>query len=452
MRKCIFSLLLCVFLQGIFSCYVVLAEEDLNISTEISESQGIDDHANMYRAYYDKLMELQAQYGETLIVSGYSESWILGLCFAKLVDFNNDDHEELVLAYLSGLEHSLPKYVLEVYAYDNGEIKRIFEGNCFRNESEGYTSVTLCYYQNQYFLLSSLNNESYSKWWDEDISGQSVSGTAGFSYRGDEFVPVHSSIFFYFQDYSGVERVDGVDLPFEELYDSEEYQQWIAFTEEEESFSLASVGSYGFDETLAELDSTLTALRDDLGIDSEEEPRNPGWKQAYIQYIQEVGWGFESTLGIENFEFYLLDINGDEIPELLVEFLSTAGGGNICTYDGEKLNSLHTWNYGFSYIPGSNLFCDSGGHMDGYYDHVYSIENGQFVEFGAGEFGAEDNSKIQLNADGSPVYQYFWNEREVDESTYDKMLNNLYAQSEKVSPYDNDPLQYMEVLATINMY
>lgn len=65
-------------------------------------------------------------------------------------------------------------------------------------------------------------------------------------------------------------------------------------------------------------------------------------------------------------------------------------------------------NYGFRYIEGANLFRDSGGHMDEYYDKIYTLENGNFVLLYSGEYGAKDNSKVEYGDDGMPVYQYFW--------------------------------------------
>ena len=48
---------------------------------------------------------------------------------------------------------------------------------------------------------------------------------------------------------------------------------------------------------------------------------------------------------------------------------------------------------------------DSGGHMDEYYDIVYSIEDGSFVVQAEGEW-AEDNANIQFDAEGFPIYNY----------------------------------------------
>ena len=85
------------------------------------------------------------------------------------------------------------------------------------------------------------------------------------------------------------------------------------------------------------------------------------------------------------------------------------------------------WNYGFSYIEGENLFLDSGGHMDEYYDIVYSIEDGTFVVQAKGECGAEDNANIQFDAEGFPIYNYYWNGNQVSgEAEYEELLNKAF--------------------------
>lgn len=67
-------------------------------------------------------------------------------------------------------------------------------------------------------------------------------------------------------------------------------------------------------------------------------------------------------------KYKLVNVNGDNIPELYINFGSTAGGDMLCSYFDNSVIYQPMWNYGFSYIEGENLFLDSGGHMDEYYD------------------------------------------------------------------------------------
>ena len=46
------------------------------------------------------------------------------------------------------------------------------------------------------------------------------------------------------------------------------------------------------------------------------------------------------------------------------------------------------WVYGLTYMEGKNLFMESGGHMDLYWDIIYSIQNGKFVVTNKGDVGA----------------------------------------------------------------
>lgn len=161
------------------------------------------------------------------------------------------------------------------------------------------------------------------------------------------------------------------------------------------------------------------------------------WKGAYIKFIneQEKNYNPFNDLPIE--EYKLVDVNGDDIPELYINFGSTAGGDMICTYYGGIVEYQYLWNYGFSYIEGQNLFKDSGGHMDVYYDNIYSIVNGEFVKRYSGEYGAPDNSNVEFDANGDPIYEYYWNGVQVfSEEEYLRRLGDVYDEAKDTNPYD----------------
>ncbi len=161
------------------------------------------------------------------------------------------------------------------------------------------------------------------------------------------------------------------------------------------------------------------------------------WKGAYVQFINEQEALYDAFTG-ERMEYYkLVDINNDDIPELYIDFRSFAGGAVICTYSGNSLKSQHMSSYGFSYIEGQNLFLDTGGHMDAYHDTIYSIIDGTFVEQCHGYYGAEDNSNVQIDADGEPVYTYSWNDIPVTKEEYEKQRNSFYDEQQSISPFDD---------------
>ena len=96
--------------------------------------------------------------------------------------------------------------------------------------------------------------------------------------------------------------------------------------------------------------------------------------------------------------------------------------------------------------------------MDEYYDKIYTLENGNFVLLYSGEYGAEDNSKVEYGAednskveygdDGMPVYRYFWENEEVSSEEYERKLNEVYDTEKEVkifqdAQYDSEKGRYV---------
>lgn len=189
------------------------------------------------------------------------------------------------------------------------------------------------------------------------------------------------------------------------------------------------------------------------------------WKEAYINYVNKHGNTYDS-FGHAMEIYKLVNINNDSIPELYINFGSTAGGDVICTYYDGKVLEQPMWNYGFSYIEGQNIFRDAGGHMDVYHDKIYSIENGQFVLLHEGNYGAADNSHVQFDSDGYPIYDYYWDGTEVSSETeYMNLLNEVYNAQQAITPFDgaeydsetwryvgNGLCDYEEIIEAINTY
>jgi len=160
------------------------------------------------------------------------------------------------------------------------------------------------------------------------------------------------------------------------------------------------------------------------------------WKQAYIDFLSNMYREPDSLSGEYREIYKLVDINGDDIPELYINSGTTAGGDILCSYYNSEVITQWMWNYGFSYIEGKNLFCDSGGHMDGYCDKVYTIDNGTFAMIYDGEYGAMDNSHVQYDNAGLPIYDYYANGTKVSsEEEYKQALNEVYDKSQAINPY-----------------
>lgn len=236
-------------------------------AAEVSnESIGADDlktgTEKLYKTYYDKLIELQGQYGSAEIVSGAYESRLSGLCFARLVDFNNDGVDELLLSYLACIdEYGYPKYILEVWEYNGGELEKVFEGDCNFSE-EIYNSIKLYAYGNQYYIGQCIMDvDEYVRWWGENSELEWTVGLALFGYVDDAFVPVQSSFYGYDVEYNEMHFLNGERISEENIQDSENYRQWLEYIESPETFLLTcdSSGSE-LEETLSVLDNTFSIL------------------------------------------------------------------------------------------------------------------------------------------------------------------------------------------------
>ena len=201
-------------------------------------------------------------------------------------------------------------------------------------------------------------------------------------------------------------------------------------------------------------------------LTGEKTDQEDAWKSVYLNYIETNTQIEDPEKGTHREIYKLFDLNEDGVPELYINFGSTAGGDAILSYFNGEIVEQKMDNYGFRYIEGANLFRDSGGHMDEYYDKIYTLENGNFVLLYSGEYGAEDNSKVEYGDDGMPVYRYFWENEEVSsEEEYDRKLNEVYDTEKEVNifldaQYDsgrgryvgNGLCDYQEITEAIEAY
>ena len=151
------------------------------------------------------------------------------------------------------------------------------------------------------------------------------------------------------------------------------------------------------------------------------------WKALYMEYILDHQEYVET-------KYELVYINDDDIPELMANHGSSAGGGDVFTILNGQVESVHT-SCGISYMERENLFCDAGGRMDVYYDKIYTIGTNAIVELYQGNYGAEDNSNVQKDENGYPIYHYFWQDKEVSEEEYERKLFAVYDRTKAVDLY-----------------
>ena len=133
------------------------------------------------------------------------------------------------------------------------------------------------------------------------------------------------------------------------------------------------------------------------------------WKKAYLDYLNKIG----------NTEYgYSLEyIDGDDVPELVIDHNNAGEGVSLCTYDGSKVVETPVGEF-LRYKLKENSFCMSGGRMDYYYDIIYKIVDGVPQEVAKGEYGILDPDNKKYDEEGNIIYQYLLNGKSVSEYDY----------------------------------
>lgn len=153
------------------------------------------------------------------------------------------------------------------------------------------------------------------------------------------------------------------------------------------------------------------------------------WKQAYISLLQSQDSGRWHG-------YNLIYINDDAIPELVEIGIDEAMGCNIVSFSDGTVHETQLSRLSFSYIERGNLLCNSEGNMDCYYDIVYSMESGRLVPIASGYYGAWDNSNVQFDDKGNPIYQYEWEGAVMTREEYNQALRAVYDTSSEKPGYE----------------
>ncbi len=409
-----------------------------------------------YALFYDKIQELQDQYGEGQTVDGprADEQWAEGLSFVRLLDFNEDGIEELVVAHCpQGLtiDYNTPGYMdtfmgefnVEVYQFnsDTSTLDQVYAGpTCFTNG--GLIFVNIRADHNGGYAISGVDNKPISD--DADtavftenqyVLASAEDGTLKSVILSTETIGMYTQNAEqrYYIDGKAVdeqqfnEQQDKLGLTDPTAYELHSTLYNPGFTEDEYSCQKT------LDDTKTTVEQILQGMMhgfDDGTVDSANVNRtkdSEAWKQAYIDRInQEANDSAHGTSGT----YMLIDIDGNDIPEVYTRWSSEAEGGDVYSYAQGKVIEQSIDRSGFSYIEGQSLFMNYGGVMGNYFNLVYSIENGRFVEVANGQYVEENNN-------GNWSYRYYWDGKEVSESEYADTLNDVYDTSQAVDPLEN---------------
>lgn len=159
-------------------------------------------------------------------------------------------------------------------------------------------------------------------------------------------------------------------------------------------------------------------------ISSKSEQKNSGqeassdeWKQAYINWVnQRPDW-----------TYVLFDVNGDDIPEIAAHSGNMADGGAVGTYANGKVQEIPIARGGLISVQGQNVVDNSDGHVGRYYDYVYKIDDGRWVQIGDGEYGDNGDTTMETDKYGNSTikFVYTWNGEKVSEDEYSANLKKL---------------------------
>ena len=152
------------------------------------------------------------------------------------------------------------------------------------------------------------------------------------------------------------------------------------------------------------------------------------WATSYLREA------FNDELAMDATQCKLIYVNDDDIPELWIDYIYGYAGAKAFTAGRGTTDSFYVSHGYISWKERENLILAGSGHMDVYSTYVYRIENGRFEVVTGGPWGAADNSNIQLDAEGRPIYEYHLDEKLVTEEEFLNEINSVFDENDASDP------------------
>ncbi len=166
------------------------------------------------------------------------------------------------------------------------------------------------------------------------------------------------------------------------------------------------------------------------------------WQSAYKDWVGK--WSDDT-------KFELFDMNGDDVLEIVRVGSCMADGATVATYTPDGIQEAEIGRLGMVYLPGENVLDNNDGNMGVYYDHVFEIKDGKWVQIGDGEYGMEDNTNPEYDENGDYVFQYKWDGKDVTKEKYEKELKQLFGNKKPVA-LGAAAVSYHEIINQIDHY
>ena len=168
---------------------------------------------------------------------------------------------------------------------------------------------------------------------------------------------------------------------------------------------------------------TVTEQEMIVEINNTEEPtdKDDSWKQVYIDYL--------NNTDTENYEFALVYVNEDEVPELYKHGKQRPSSSELCWIYENEVYSQWLMIDGFEYIEDENLFMSTGVQSGVQGDFVYMINGNE----------AKQLSKGTVSRMIQGQERYTWNGEDVTEDEYEKLRRSAFdtVKATTVNEYHN---------------
>ncbi len=160
---------------------------------------------------------------------------------------------------------------------------------------------------------------------------------------------------------------------------------------------------------------------------SKNEADDGEWKRAYVADIKRNKQA--DPAGSEFFNYALIYLDDDDIPELFISGDSTMLGEFVLTFHEGQIMEQHLNDMGSTYIPRTGLIENLYGRMGYYGDTVFKLQNHKFDVEGEGtwieEYGREGNTtRVTCQ----------WNGRDCSKEEYDSNLEKLFPKDKGIRP------------------
>lgn len=290
----------------------------------------------VYEKYKELIEKYEKTYGtfsmDTKDMGGnYVSSWMTGLCYLELIDFDNNGKEELLVIYKKTKQKSSEvdfvgaDFVFEVWEYKQKNIHLIDSGELYGNDGNGQTLVITQHQDNTYVLTGSFDSFDYQYY---------------HGYNNSRKFNVVREALMDLDDNRNTYKIDGINVS-EEEWEKEE-KEW---SKNKRSYPMNS--SAGLDKmSYYEILNIIVKTKEKLGMNISDMDTNQKLKASVINNGQSVllsvskgiyYWEKTITYGQAELEGTLTcaDLTGDNEDELILEigFIgSTYAAANVYVF------------------------------------------------------------------------------------------------------------------------